>query len=766
MSDITAALLDLNIFKNYTATKNLAIAVNERGQIVVALANVVKTTIASEKRNYYKILSNRIDDFEVEDLLFNHSGNMLALIGHHNVVMLDTKSLPVFDGKSVNWNAFNFPIGPFTNTVKCVQWLPSSVLGTELVVLTSRELFLFNVVVSMTQPMVTLQLLDYPQLNDKSVESITFGSMENFSGSLTLYLTTSCGLVYAISPFLHKDSKIKTTKRLAWEFVEECKEAVEIMDISLPPVALLNYPQVTALNQQLIFAEGIEKQLSSPYIRSLEDNDSVILKHTAERFGFKLLGPIARSGPGAKVIQTASNGIVSVLACVHSENNKAVFSYFAQLQPLIMGWDNLQPPSQPPAKPQILPRKEVLYSKPAKGFGYIVDSDEEDDEEAADFESRMTQYKADLEHFELAQVVGQYFEENFNKLTQFGWDETSLNYSGEGAYFSDVEGSSFIWAHAGQLVYAVYKDVVKYLFADGDFDVEYKTKSVAPSATVFASYKDTIGGLGLYALVDAAKVEVIHLDEPKKKTVALLKPSQPVPDESSEKVDTGVLTEELSALLLSVPKTLPPLTDFDPGSTKSLLQVLSVTNLIADHTGAYTKFMLALQLKIQTQLEVLSVQIDELNEVNNQAGLKSQINQEMIEQLTMRQERILARMKSVEKSVLKRFLKIKLSHNLPLSSAEKEWFKEINQITKLVQVDEGDNLSLVTQLDKLTSEVQVLSKGLTNMSKSDINAAIEQHAVGNELAVLQRFLEIEGKGISRIEQRIGLCQRTLEAYDG
>lgn len=775
MSEVQSHLLNLNIFKSILDGKTVSIAINNRSQLVVACSNIVKTTIATDKRNYYKLLEPQDEEFDIVGLSFNPSGHLIALIGHHDITICDTKSLPQYDGQSVIWDPFNFQLGPFESAVKAVEWHPASALNSEVVVLTENEILLYDVVYSFKEPITSLKLLEYSQLKGKTVESIAFGSTETFSGLTTLYLSTDCGSIYAIAPFLSKSSKIKAKKSAVATFIAECKQVFETVQNKFPPIALVDSPHVAALSEQYAFAHDLERQLRSPLNESLNSNDDITLSHSGERFGFKLSGPIAECGAALRLKQFDSNDRFSFLSTVHSDKSTAVFSYLAQFNPLIMGWDNapveLTAPIEP--KKQLIAAKEPIYAKPSRGFGYIIESESEAESEDTEFEKKMTKYRDELDIYKLKKKVSRYFEENFNLLTTLSVDQTSLSYKlGDKIYFQNVGGSRFIWANAGQLLYADSESFLNsVLLGDGNFEFDYKVKKVNPLATGFCFYEDPLEGLGSFVIAYSSSqpVEVIQLTSPKPRVPALSQPKTPITTQPVESpLDTKFLTEELSNALKSIPTApLPRVDKFNAEDSRSLLQIKAVSDTVFERSGEFMKFMLRLQLKVMAQLEVLRIQAEDLNVIHNTEGKskKTSKSSEKIEQLITRQSQLLERLKSIKVSVLDRFEQSNLRKNLPLSAAEKEWFKEINHINKIINVDDGDDQSIVTQYESLQDESLRLLEGMKAQLEVPENK-MDQIALGNELSRIKLLLGVEDKRIAEIKHKAESCyQRILHVEE-
>lgn len=772
MSSISDRIKELSIFRSFFSQDEVTMAINGRSQLIVASSNVVKTTLVTDKHNSYKVLQSSTNEFNVVDVSFNESGNLLALIGLRSVTICDTRSLPRFDGQSSHWEPFNFQIGPFDSDIKSVLWHPVNRLGSELVILTETEILLYDAVISFSSPMLILKLVDYEQLKGQKVESISFGSKDNFAGSITLYLTTSQGKVFAIYPFVYEGSKITAKKSLVVLFIRESIEALDAVQNSFPPVALENDAHVLALRQHCSFAQDLEYQLRRPSNSALESDDIITLTHRGEDFGHVLQGPLAVIGPIPEIIQIRSGEDVAVMAAVHSEKSKAVFTHLAQLQPLIMGWKNPQQLLNPPVEPiKSEKRKEEKYSKPRRGFGYIVDSGSESEDEDVEYLESLVDYKEDMEIYKIKTELQTYFKTNFNKLSVLAVDETSMNHDlSRRMYFRNVDGEKLICGRDGQVLLVDVLDAIKLIFTDDrQYEPKYKMTHASSKANCFAYFNDTLEGLGEYAIAfsPGSPVDVILFEAPADKVSSVVLDAELPLKFSEETFESGFLTTEMSSILESVPtKPIHKVSSFNPEDTTSMSQILEVTDTVAERTSELLKFMLALQLKVRTQLEVLRIQVDDLNHINESSESSDDFtkNSTKIEELTERQAKLLEKAKRIKSSVSERFENMKLSLNLPLSAAEKDWFREINHLNKVVNIGDKNDKCLIELIKSLKLEVLEFSNNMKKESTTSnkLTNTIEHFSLSNELVRLRQFLISESKQIESIKKQAEMCNIKIE----
>lgn len=768
MSDVIKQFQELNIFKSFSTGTNGSLDINERGQIVLAGANVVKTTITSAKQNYCKVLQQTDKDFKANDVSYNESGTLVALIGEQSVTVCDTRQLPNYDASTL-WAPFSFTLHLLSGLIKCVQWHPASHEGSVLVVLTEREILLYDVMVSFQEPLVRLSLADYPQLRGQIVDSIAFGSKHNFAGMITLYLTTTTGAVYAVAPFVHESLKIRATKNLIAQFAYETKTLLNEIRDSFPPSAVLENPQFSALSRQFAFAEALETQTNTPLVKLLDGDEYLSVSYRGDEIEHQVQGPLAQGAPGSKIIHVGSNENISLLASVHSANNQAVFTYYAQLHPLVMGWNNSEVSPVPPTKPVKLAdnKNQGTYKKPSRGFGYYVDAEPTEDDAEEKYRKQLAKYEEQLDLYNLKLKVNEKFRSETGLLTVVATDATRIPYSAaKQVYFREAPESKFLWAQSGVAVVADLARAIDDLLSDGKLNVRYNQKAVPPSATGFALYNDSVGCLGEYiiAFSTSAPVGIVKLKEEvqaKPASRVLVAQNQLVLDNA---IETGVSADELSMII--GPKhaePIPQIKELDKKNVESLVQVNELSREVNERVGEFTKFLLAIQQKIETQIEVLRFQSDSLNELRILKGEDENLvkTDQRVTSLFERQELLFKKTERIRDDVLARFNAIKLAQSLPLSGAEKTWFKELNHMNALINKDKEGEKSMITQIEDLKQKVTQLSV----KSKTDtlLSKSAEQQVLENELQRIGRLLKSEDKTISTLRFKVDSCHQLLQS---
>lgn len=757
MTDLTALVPKLSVF--LSQLQDPVVAIKDNAQLFVASQNIIKTAPLMAGRNTYKLVETGGPLFAITDLVLNQAESLLAVVGEKNITVVDLKQGPDFASSSAVWNAFSLSLGPF-DQVKSVKWHPASTRNFELVVLTSSKILLFDVVLSLSEPLCTV---DVSTLTGAT--SIAFGSNENLAGAITLYISTSNGSIYAVYPFLSKDSKIKASKLLVLQYVTECRAMVEAVESEFPPVSILSDPRASALLSHHRFAQDLQKQLSSPLNAEAEPSDILQFTHQAHLFGLQIQGPIAKCAPGSRLLQVSSNETASVLCSLGEISNTATITFLAQLQPLIMGWKEYPSTLGAPAKiqPKAPIPKVESYAKPARGFGFVDVSDSEDEEEVVKvLDPEVKKYDEELAAYKLEKDVIQFFKENFNSLTPVSVDDTGLAYSSTSP-FKSADDHKFIYSSQGSILVCDCEVLVSKLLAGStEFEASYLLISSSELTTGVAFFEDTTQDSGSYVIAASTSgAEVFRVESKVQKTIESVAPAtvKSWPAQEAETYKDGGFAFDMKSLSQS----LPQIHALNPESATSLKELLSISTAISKQVGALTKFMVSLRTRMKMQTEELRAQTEELSSSgpNSETEQKLQSNMVMIEQLSTRQERLTRRQKGLLDRVTTAFEKSRLNTKLPLSEAEQKWFKEINHINAQVTVNSKDGNSLTKDVQVLQERVKKIT---TEGSEKDdsLDSAFNRMLLGSDLARLNHFLAQEGKVIALAKAKL---QKGLAAME-
>lgn len=769
-TDFARRLKNLSVLQLPFGSEKLALATQRNSQLFVASQNVVKVLQILEQHNVYKILDTEGPQFEIKLLQLNKSESSLAAVGDRHVNIVDLKQWPSSESNSSLWKCFSICIGPLDGNIKSVAWHPASLKNSEIVILTDKQqILLYDVVISFSKPMLTVDLKE--TLKGREVISMCFGSDHNFAGSLTLYISTKDGAVFAVYPFLYKDAKIRTTKLLVTQFIAETTEMMETVKSQFPPLAILQNDRVMSLLKQLHFAQHLESQVKSPLNTEKSPSDILHLSHNYT--DIKVQGPVAQCAPNSTLQQLSSNEKMSLL-CSFGQDSRSQTSmtYMAQFQPLIMGWTEPENDPEPPVKvlPKLPSSRKEAYARPAKGFGFVVMSESDDEEVEDNRNEEIKKYEELLSEYNQSESVKDFFNDNFNTLTVVASDETTIPYHAD-ATFKNVESDKFLLCVPGYVLFGDCKLWASKLISGVeqiDFKTNYLSFQTAKSNPSCEYIRDTVQDTGSYVVVCSPQaVEVFQLEDKVQKFLKSLIPARPQKAQTAEAPEKEFSVDIMAFALKPVkdePITSAPGT-LSAESPESLKELLRISNTISNHTATLTKFMLSLQLKLQMQVEDLRQQTKELQTVRDTIEPRDKIfsNLERIEVSLDRQEKLTQRQKDLQKKVMAKFENAILHKHLPLSEAEQKWFKELNHINSQVTMDTTERNSLVKDVESLSEKVKQLSLSATELSSEEqLDLAFKRLLLGTELARINHFLMQEGKIISLAKSKLQLTMSMLD----
>lgn len=164
----------------------------------------------------YQVLETNAIDFKVEGLILNDSGSLLAVYNSHKLAVISLSSSDFNISKSDHIQTKSFVVanniyGPNLQIVEAL-WNGISRFDSTLVILSADGVVrTFDLRVSVANPDSIYELSSFNKnkigLNTNSVElpvSIAFGSKTDLSGALTLYVLNKESDVFAIYPFMPK----------------------------------------------------------------------------------------------------------------------------------------------------------------------------------------------------------------------------------------------------------------------------------------------------------------------------------------------------------------------------------------------------------------------------------------------------------------------------------------------------------------------------------------------------------------------------------
>lgn len=740
--DFQSHVQSLSVFENYLGSDLVIAVVKKNTTVFTAMSNVVKATPISSDTKLYKILKLAVGDFDIKNLILCPAERYLTVVGERNVVVVDTSEIRFSDRLSAVAEPFSFKLGAFNSDVKCVEWHPASARKTDIVVLTSTHLFVYDILCSFSAPVLTLVLSEHAELAGKTPCSIAFGSAHNFSGAITLYMSTECGHIYAIYPFLHKGGHFKTSALQLSKLYFETEEALNCVLNDFPPVVTNADVRVAALTKQISFVTSLQNTLAVAMAKELESEGELVWIYSDDTFGYKFQ-PVAKTGPNPTLVQISSNDELSLVVSVTTASGKTSVTYHGQFHPIIMDWENNAPKLEKPTRPVAVSAKpkHERYAKPARGFGYIIESESEE-EDSLQFEAELQAYNNKLDIYNLQQKLNAHCNEEFGTLTTMAVDTLA----GDMPIIQATQDMKILLASGGTLYYGDLKNATDSLFRSSaeSFTPTYEKFSISPQTTSVAYCEDIINHSGTYAITCSAtaKSEVQKIvDKDIKPKPALTNPAITFPSFTPSYIPA----EEL-LVGLNKNTTVDPVKNFDPKSAESLRDIHTTTKNVATQINSLTKFMVSLQMKLKFQVEDLNAQVLDFAKATRGGTKTLDVRtEEKLARLLERQQELSVKLSGINRRTLARFERLKLKIDLPLSKAELDWFRELNVITKTLNYGDNDEQSVSALVEEITEQVAQL----TTDDNGGNEVGLKMIELGPELSRVHHFLASETPVISR-----------------
>lgn len=765
--------------------------------------NLVRCCTVNPDYNNFRLLDNKYDNFKIRSLEMNSLGSLLAIVGDTDLVVV---TLPVSLTASNNslLPVKSYKIQGIGGNIKKVIW--QSVISNDccLVVLDDKSVIRsYDLSLSYYEPQLSINLNDHGNFKSESASAITFGSNTNLTGGLTLYVSTLNSNVFAVYPFIHKLGKIATTEPNVRDLLDESTILINTIEENFPSKDLIQSCKKSILKRastrQYAYALALYKQLESSVrprneYRNLTSENPLELcilnQELPDGLKATLQGPIA-TNEGAinkDIICINSNNNISILASISvSDSKECVVSYLSQLKPLIMKQDDDEPDSGPILleKPKIEAKKPEGYVKPTRGFGFI---------DATELEEEQEQPEIGKEEFEeKIQGAELYFWKNeFNELNTLALDKIPIESTNDDVLLSRLnseESKISIKIDNNILIYdcsSWSNDLVsnisnghkpEKLNISGEYDLVVEGTEEISS---FALIKDTVTETGEFLIVlkknQEENLEIKQVSENNTSHVSKFNTE----DDSiyKEKIlHESVLSkepfEEISRELENLKRVDPKYLEEQLSMGKDLFgkpvygtdtTILKNLNLLSTETiqqvSKLTAFAIHLNLRVITQVNELKIQIESLREVQNNNLKDDALNskKEKATGLIERQDKINNRIQSLQDKIFSSIQKIKYSKSLPLSDAERSWFKEINAINAQISLDTSENKSLNSVVENLRLQVSQLRKPIKGENDEEEAQSLEdklQHLQLHKHAIkLKQWLHDENELISLAKEKL------------
>lgn len=721
------------------------------------------TTLPIASLSEVKLLS--IGVIQIKSLVLNQQEVYLAIVGENSLVVADLTLVKDLE-EDINKSILIFHVGPSGVAVKSVLWHPASSLKTHLVALTEKTITIYDLAVSFVGPQYEISLDSFPQLKDQSVVSMSFGSRSDYLGTITLYLSTLKGNIYALSPFIYNQFPQKFTGDMLLTYLKEAEECIRLCDDNIPPSSAFNKIRASLLDYKAYTTYLENLYLSWNMSYSSGDREwNFEASHVADT---QLIGPIAELGSECRLINAAAEFTPTVLATISNSAEKTVMiSYLAQLCPLLYAFFPMDDTFVEPVKPEanISTPLQETYIKPRRGFGFTVVTAAHNNSKGL-LNSQLENYHQELVLYNAQKQAVLFLSRTFNRMTILTQDVTNEKVGELNDWFFKLESNLLLMSSAaGRLYTCNLHDALSGLSEDEekDFTVTYDSHPTNFRAFTRYSGRNT-NLLSLLAVRENSTLAiqdfsptfgrcVLHRSEPNYEQIA--------------RGDAGKYTDraakELSEYLEGLPN-IPKVKVVDTESLKSLEAIFGSSALAIKNVQKLTRFVLALQSTLAIQHGELNLQQHGLQEVSQKdySAYKKK-TEHRIERIIERQAKVYERAVSLLNLTAGRYEEKRKTLNLPLSAAERAWFKELNTTAKKIGTNEEDTEGLELMVRNLTD--QVSSFQIQKKTHESTSQTLETLRMEKTWQRLNGVLEYERKLLSETRDKLDQLFDVADDYN-
>lgn len=719
---IFRSYVDLSNHKEPVEFPHQRLVCRNNSELYLANKNYVRCSTLGSKSSF-KLLDLGLS-FKIESLLLNSLSSALAIVGKKEISIALLPNNLALVNKEVQVKSYN--IGNIKgNVVKCL-WHTAISKDTLLVVLTD-ELFIqvYDISNSTSVPTLSIDLKEYSQFKDVESATISFGSQKNLIGSLTLYVGTSTSRIYAFYPFIPENATLATTNQDVEEALQESISILRTAENKFPYSTLLetanSYLKKRAV-AQFEYVSSIKKQITNVVPKEVrgvsgEPYELILLEQVSAGLP-ALQGPLFEADNTLMDIHyNYSNPKFTSLVSVACSEDETFIRHHAQLKPLLMEWNHQT--SEVVEIPDVKVTKKHGYAKPKRGFGFVNLSDEDDEEE--DKQEQVLTQKRDRTVAE-----SKFLREELLELTTIGVDSLPLSSKGYVRPIQDTKlfihlDDKIIVGDIGKWALELERNIeLGNLNSPLDFNSTYQLiTSNAHELTGITLLTDADTGTGDYLVSCSSKsTENVVVTQIGAKTKPEAKETLSEERIEDFKIDYKEPIEEIL-------HDLEPISNIDKalrnaiqtpsvkikGDIDSLKAVNTISNLTANSASKLTSLSLRMYSRVFTQVDEMQTSIKKLEEVHNQVLSKEDYEetQERINKVIKRQAKLDSRLNDLENKLQDTLIKAKEAKTLPLSLAEKEWFREINSMSSELSKSPD---SLAAKTEKLTLQASALVKAL------------------------------------------------------
>lgn len=737
-----------------------------------ATGNIVRCCSISPNHKNYKLFKVQHQFHEVVSLLMNKSGTLLAIIGEEQI---DVVSLPtnVMKSGGIYVDGACFKINNLQGKVRKCVWQTVAANDSTLVVLNDNsQIRAYDLTKSLDVPVVDIDLKSYPNFANEEAISITFGSSKNLAGGLTLYVSTLSN-IYAIYPFTSRFGNLATTKEAIDIALEDTKAAMELIQEKYPvnlvetATSSLNKAAIQQFEYYLYFRNQLCGEL--PIVKEVRDTHTnspyelfVVRQNLSNWTDYSLQGPLISSNSGIKdLISIGDNDLVSILASI---DTNATVTYYAQLAPMLMKCNLTSVASNGASNESSQTVHKPRYVKPKRGFGFIDNSEEEEKALVKQTQSQESFWKEELTTLDFLQSDKLPVDDN-NDITNFP------------TFFGEIDSTRFsVCVNSNKLVLVDCSWVQAFvddLKNDKIDSVSITTNYGIASAekepiTAFAYVKDDVTSTGEYLIVCRSKLvndmEVVQIvdkavsDDQDEAAGTLLLPEEPHKESTLTYIPSkpfSVLEEELESLeKIDIGTDIKSNEDLNSLTVDNLSNLNSLSVRTIQLASSYTIFGIKLQSRILANLDSLKEQLHILDKIKNDYdGDHPKDHTDKLDKLTEKQTKLDERMMKLQQKIFDGLNKFKQDKTLPISKAEKDWFKEINSINALLNSSTDDEVALTKKIENLSLQVHSIIES-REKEKTPKLTAVEQLELEKRLSKLKNWLQREDKSIEILKDKL------------
>lgn len=758
-------------------------------------------TINSEYGNY-RLLNKNGTNYEIKTLEINSLGTLLALIGDESIEVV-TIPVSLTSTQEALLPVKSYTIEGLKGKIKKVLWHPIVANDGCLVVLNDEsQISMYDISISNSRPLSVIDCKKFDEFRNDDVQSICLGSCASLSSSMTLYIKTYQGKLFAICPYIPPESKLALTKEMVKDFLKELTIFLNTSEESSGAADAFQLTKQSYLKRACIrqyeFACYLLRQmnnmlaLAKEYRNILSDSPSELYKlsHCLPETSRPVLqGPLfTKLGLAGDIANVSNNGLISIIVSAgKSENESFKILYLAQLKPLIMRWsqeDDVLPSYNKTEKhssngDKSLPVQKSKpvdeYVKPAKGFGFIDICEFSDSQPALENQDARESTPNEEKESHM------FWNQNFLQISTLLLDELPLNSPLGKALIKATEQDGYFFLSGDEDLLIVdfvnwmdqFNNCIK-VNNPPDLNLNPKYSRVLNSPNGIDSYaivSDEITDTGKYLIaIKSDKNKSLHVKNIIKKESLPKLENKPFDVKIQQNSYSSVLKKEpfieLSEELEGIKEYRPPSykdypydnpeafkKDLKSNDVSVLGNLNTLSSSVLNQCSKLNIYAIHLNMRLINQVEELKNQIHMLD-IIGQTPSRTAVDDKMerVQKLAEKQETLREKMELAQRKVYDSIEKLYFTQNLPLSNAEKAWFKELNSITRLL--DSNFKEGLVGSLSDIKKQVAALTKGQNSVNSETIEDKLDIYHTRAKTSKLKNWLLEEDRIIKYLNGKL------------